>query len=97
MRGKWIDCLFAEHSIDFLKLNNINTKNLPLRYYFSSSYELVRPLWTYFLKIQNVYILIMLHQFLDFFIMEEEITIFITDYYIGMRNYIGQNILSIIY
>ena len=50
MRGKWIDCLFAEHSIDFLKLNNINAKNLPLRYYFSSSYELVRPLWTYFLK-----------------------------------------------
>lgn len=50
IRGKWIDCLFADHLIDFVKLNNINKQNLPLKYYFSSSYDLVRPLWTYFLK-----------------------------------------------
>ena len=48
--GKWIDCLFIEHVIDFVKLNNIEQKKLPSKYYFSSSYELVRPLWTYFLK-----------------------------------------------
>lgn len=50
LRGKWIDSLLIDQIVDIIKLKNINYNSLPTKYFFSSSFGLVRPMWTYYLN-----------------------------------------------